>query len=74
MHAARKLEKILIVRLTEQDEDGLRLLASRFDLSFSEIARRALRVGTKFLNEIDFPGSASVRDTKGSSGKRDARD
>jgi len=68
MHTARKFEKILIVRYGGQDEDGLRLLADRFDLPFSEVARRALRVGIKFFNEVDFPGSArTVRNTKGDS-------
>jgi len=68
MHAGRKFDKILIVRYGGQDEDGLRLLAERFDLPFSEVARRALRVGIKFLNEVEFPGSTTtVRNTKGDS-------
>jgi hypothetical protein len=53
----RKFPKNLVVRTTQADDDSLHELASRFDLPLSQVARRALRVGIKFLDEIDFPGS-----------------
>lgn len=52
-----KFPRTLVIRFTEKDEDDLRALATRFDLGFSETARRALRVGTKFLREVNLPGS-----------------
>jgi len=33
------------------------MLAARLDLSLSEAIRRCMRLGAKFLDEVDFPGS-----------------
>ena len=58
MQTEKRFEKTLVVRVGGQDEDDLRLLASRLDLSFSEVARRALRIGAKLLDDVNFPGGA----------------
>lgn len=58
----RKFPKTLVVRYLETDDENLRQLAARLDLPFSEAARRALRLGSKFLSEVNFPGSGSVRE------------
>jgi len=52
----RKFQKIIIVNVREQDDDALRNLSKRLDLSISECMRRALRLGMERLRRTNLPG------------------
>jgi hypothetical protein len=55
---SKRFDKIIVFKDTTRDVDNLQQLARRLDLSFSETLRRAVRIGAKFLTQVDFPGSS----------------
>lgn len=64
MQAAKRFDRIFVLRAKSVDDENLRQLATRLDVSLSEAMRRALRVGMKVLTNVDFPGSSSAVKTR----------
>ena len=52
----KKYGRVLIIKERIEDELALQELSRELDLTKSETARRALRVGMKVLRRADFPG------------------
>lgn len=53
----KQFNKAVLLRLSLEDAKALEQTAERLNLRVSEIARRAIRVGVRSLNEVNLPGA-----------------
>lgn len=61
----KRFETGLNIRLHRADRDELERVSERLGLEESEVARRALRLGLRTLNDITLPGSRETNFPEG---------